>query len=120
MAGTLVEGVVDGVDDAAVVVVLGEAGGVDVVVGPLASGEEAVSGPCRASTPTKPTVVALKMVMGRFIVLSLDGVGLLVDGPGCDAGALGEVDRASDETLRAADEDVALGDVGDELFDDFE
>lgn len=103
--------------DGEVAVVVG-VGGVVVVVGPLASGdEEDVSGPCRASTPTKPTVVALKMVMGRFITLSLDGVRLLVDGTGRNAGALREGDRALHEPLGAADEDIALGDVGHKLFD---
>lgn len=115
VGGVVAETLVDGD------VVVGEGGGVVVVAGPLASGDEVlVSGPCRASTPTKPTVVALKMVMGRFIVLSLDGVGLLVDCPWCDAGAVGEVHRSLDESLGAADEDVALGDVGYEPLDDIE
>lgn len=106
-AGALVVGVGPEVVDV-------EGAGGEFVVGEADVGDDAlVSGPCSAMMPTKPTVVALRMVRGRFTVLSLDGVGLLVQRLGRDAAASREGGRVANEVLGPADEDVAAADVGD-------
>jgi hypothetical protein len=90
-------GVVDGVVlDVGPDVVEGDGGA--LVVGEVRV-EALVSGPCSAMMPTKPTVVALRRVRGSFIVLSSDGVRLLVQRFRCDTSMTRKGDCITNEGL---------------------